>query len=100
MIQKKQVDASFGQPRISSAIQKKIGQINWEVVSPKLLGVACGLVLGGLLAAGLWASGSFPQESSDMACWWQRPALWASWDDTEFRQFQGDECAREQSLQH
>jgi hypothetical protein len=54
MIQKRQVDASFGQPHISSTIQKKIGQINWEVISAKLLGVACALLLGGLLVAGLW----------------------------------------------
>ena len=54
MIQKKQVDATFGRPRITSEIQKKIGQINWEVMSAKLLRVACGLVLGGLLVAGLW----------------------------------------------
>ena len=54
MIQKKQVDATLGRPRITSEIQKKIGQINWEVTSAKLLGVACGLVLGGLLVVGLW----------------------------------------------
>ena len=54
MIQKKQVATTFGWPRITSEIQKKLGQINWEVISPKLLGVACGLVLGGMLVAGLW----------------------------------------------
>jgi VanZ family protein len=54
MIQKKQVGSTFGRPRITSEIQKKIGQINWEVLRPKLLGVACRLVLGGLLVAGLW----------------------------------------------
>ncbi|MGA9056423.1 MAG: VanZ family protein [Terriglobia bacterium] len=54
MIHKKQDDATFGRPRITSEIQKKMGQINWEVTSSKLLGVACGLVLGGLLVAGLW----------------------------------------------
>ena len=54
MIQKKQVDATFGRPRITSEIQKKMGQINWEVTRSKRLGVACGLVLGGLLVAGLW----------------------------------------------
>lgn len=54
MIQKKQFDASFGRPRSSSAIQKRIGQINWGKISENLLGVACGLVLGGILAAGLW----------------------------------------------
>jgi len=54
MIQKKQVDPTFGRPRITSEIQKKIDQINWEVTSAKLLRVACGLFLGGLLVAGLW----------------------------------------------
>jgi hypothetical protein len=54
MIPKKQVDAAFGQPRISSAIQKKTGQFNWKVIGAKLLGVACGSLLGGLLVAGLW----------------------------------------------
>jgi hypothetical protein len=54
MIQKKQVDPTFGRPRITSEIQKKIGQINWEVISAKLLRVACGLFLGGLLVVGLW----------------------------------------------
>jgi VanZ family protein len=54
MIQKKQVDATFGRPRITAEIEEGIGQINWEVTSSKLLGVACGLVLGGLLVAGLW----------------------------------------------
>ena len=54
MVQKKQDDATFHRPRITSEIQTKIGQINWEVMSSKFLGVACGLVLGGLLAAGLW----------------------------------------------
>lgn len=54
MIQKKQDDATFGRPRITPEIQEKMGQINWEVTISKLLGVACGLVLGGLLVAGLW----------------------------------------------
>ena len=54
MIQKKQDDARFGRPRITSEIRKKIVQINWEVTSSKLLGVACGLVLGTLLVVGVW----------------------------------------------
>jgi VanZ family protein len=54
MIQKKQDEVTVGRPRITSEIQKKIGQINWEVTSSKLLGVACGLVLGGLLVVALW----------------------------------------------
>ncbi len=58
MVQKKQVDATFGRPRITSEIQKKVARINWEVMSSKFLGVACGFVLGGLLVAGLWPFGS------------------------------------------
>jgi VanZ family protein len=54
MVQKKQVGATFGRPRITSEIQKRIVQINWEVMSSKFLGVVCGLLLGGLLVAGLW----------------------------------------------
>ncbi len=54
MIQKKQVDTTSGWPRITSEVQKKIGQTTWEVISPKLLRAACGLVLGGLLVAGFW----------------------------------------------
>ena len=54
MVQKKQVDATFGWPRITSEIRKKIVRINREVMSSKLLGVACGLVLGTLLVVGLW----------------------------------------------
>jgi hypothetical protein len=54
MIQNKQVDATSGWPRVTSEIQRKISQINWEVISPKLLGMACGLVLGGMLVAVLW----------------------------------------------
>lgn len=54
MVQNKQDDVTFQRPRITAEIQKKIGQINWEVMSAKPLGVACGLLLGGLLVAGLW----------------------------------------------
>jgi VanZ family protein len=54
MIEKKPVDTLFDRPRILAEIQKKLGQINWEEASSKLLGVACGLLLGGLLVAGLW----------------------------------------------
>jgi VanZ family protein len=50
----KRVDTTSGEPPISSETQTKSGQINREVLSPKLLGVACGLVLGGMLVAGLW----------------------------------------------
>jgi hypothetical protein len=55
MIQKKQVDTTYGWPRITSEIQQKIGQINWQMTSSKLLGVACGLLLGGS-----WWQGSGP----------------------------------------
>jgi len=54
MVQKKQDDATFGRPPITSETRKKISQINWEVISPKLLRVACALVLAGMLVAGLW----------------------------------------------
>jgi VanZ family protein len=54
MTQKEQVSATSGRPRIISRIQEKIAQVNWEVMSSKFLGVVCGLVLGGLLVAGLW----------------------------------------------
>ena len=54
MIQNKQVDTTFVRPNIPLVIQKKIGEINWEEISPKLLRVGCGLVLAGLLVAGLW----------------------------------------------
>jgi VanZ family protein len=54
MIQKKSVNSTFGWPQITSEIQNKIGRINWEAESLKLLGVACGLVLGGILVAALW----------------------------------------------
>jgi hypothetical protein len=54
MMEKKQVDDTFGRPRITSEVRIKIGQINWEGTGPKLLRVACGLLLGGILVAGLW----------------------------------------------
>jgi VanZ family protein len=54
MIEKKQVDAPFGRPRIASQIQRKLDQINWEMARSKLLGVVCALLLGGLLVVGLW----------------------------------------------
>src|SRR5271157_1960405 len=46
--------ATFGRSRITPEIQKKVGQTNCEVISVKLLAAACGLVLGGILVAGLW----------------------------------------------
>jgi VanZ family protein len=54
VIPNKQVDTTFVRSRIPLGIQKRIGQINWEVISSKLLPVACGLVLAGMLVAGLW----------------------------------------------
>lgn len=50
----KQVGAASGPPGISSAFQTKIGETNWEVVRARLLGVASGFVLVGILAVGLW----------------------------------------------
>jgi hypothetical protein len=54
MMEEKRVNAAFGRRRISFEIQQKLGQIKWEMAGPKLLGVACGVLLGGLLVAGLW----------------------------------------------
>jgi VanZ family protein len=39
---------------IASEIRKKTSQVNYGAIIPKLLGPACILVLGGILAAGLW----------------------------------------------
>jgi VanZ family protein len=50
----KRVDTTSGGPPTSSEIQTKDGQIDKEGQSLKLLGVACGLVLVGMLVAGLW----------------------------------------------
>ena len=54
MIEKEPVNPTFGRPRVTSGIQKTLGQINWEVTSPKLLRLACGVLLAGILVAGLW----------------------------------------------
>jgi VanZ family protein len=54
MVQKKQGDATTGGLGIISEIQKKPRKVNWEVMGRKLLGVVCGMVLGGILVAGLW----------------------------------------------
>jgi len=50
----KQLETMSGGPPIASETQTKSGQINREVLNPKFLGVACGLVLAGMLVAGLW----------------------------------------------
>ena len=54
MAEKKQVDAAFGRPRVTSELRIKIGEINWERTGSKLVAVACALLLGGLLLAGFW----------------------------------------------
>ena len=54
MTQERQVDAALGRPRMISRIQQRIAQVNWEVMISKFLGMACGLVLVGILVAGLW----------------------------------------------
>ncbi len=54
MIAKKQGMATTGQPGITSKIRRKLGEVNWEVRSRKLLGAACGMVLGGILVVALW----------------------------------------------
>jgi hypothetical protein len=50
----KQLDTMFGGPPTTSEIQMKSGQNNREVLSPRFLGVACGVVLASMLVAGLW----------------------------------------------
>ena len=50
----RRVDSTLGGPPLTSEIQMKSGRITREVLSPKPLGVACGLVLAGILVAGLW----------------------------------------------
>jgi hypothetical protein len=45
MIPKKQGNATTGRPGITSEILKKLGKVNWEVRSRKLLGAVCGMVL-------------------------------------------------------
>jgi hypothetical protein len=50
----KQVNATFGGMPINLEMQTKNGQLNREVLGRKLLGAASGLVLAGMLVAGLW----------------------------------------------
>jgi VanZ family protein len=54
MVQMKQGEATAGGPGITSQITKKFSLVNWEVMNTNLLGVLCGMVLGGILVAGLW----------------------------------------------
>ena len=54
MIEEKHVDTRAGVRKIAFAIQKRIGQLDWEAALPNLLRTACGLVLAGMLVAGLW----------------------------------------------
>jgi hypothetical protein len=54
MSHKEQDNATTGRPGITSEIPEKLRKVNWEVMSTKLLGVVCGMVLGGILVAGLW----------------------------------------------
>jgi hypothetical protein len=44
----------FGRSRLSSLIRKKISLTNWELISARLLRLACVSVLGCILVAGLW----------------------------------------------
>jgi VanZ family protein len=54
MTQTNKDNTPSGRPGIASPIQKKLGKVNGQVMGPKLLGVVCGMVLAGLLVAGLW----------------------------------------------
>src|SRR5271157_5402548 len=54
MTQTKKGNAATDRPGITHQIQEKLGMVNWQVMGPKLLGVVCGMVLGGLLVFGLW----------------------------------------------
>jgi len=54
MIQEKQTDAAFSRSRVSTRILETIGGINGRVKGLKLLPLACGWVLAGMLVAGLW----------------------------------------------
>ena len=53
MIEKEEGDGSFSRSRVTSEILRWIVQANWKVIGPNLLGAACGVVLVGMLAAGL-----------------------------------------------
>ena len=50
----KRINTTLGGPHITSEVQTTSGQIDREVLNPKLLRVACGFVLAGMLVAGLW----------------------------------------------
>jgi len=50
----KRINTTPGGAHITSEVQTTSGQIDREVFNPKLLRVACGFVLAGMLVAGLW----------------------------------------------
>jgi hypothetical protein len=54
LTQKKKGGGSFSRTRITSEMPKVIGSSDRGVTGLKLLGAACGVVLAGMLAAGLW----------------------------------------------
>jgi len=47
-------DTDFSRTRITCKMRRMIGQMNWQAKGPKLLGLACGLVVASMLAIGLW----------------------------------------------
>jgi VanZ family protein len=54
MPNKKPAETVSGRPRTRSRMQEMIGRVDWRVKGPKLLLLACVVVLGGMLVAGLW----------------------------------------------
>ncbi|MGA3327832.1 MAG: VanZ family protein [Terriglobia bacterium] len=54
MITQNQGNDTTDRPGSTFQIQENLGKVNWEMRSRKLLGVVCGMVLGGILVAGLW----------------------------------------------
>jgi hypothetical protein len=54
VIPKKKGDGSFSRTRLTSEIPGWIFQADWKATGPRLLGAALGVVIVGMLAAGLW----------------------------------------------
>jgi len=47
-------EPQLGRARTRSRLQELIGRVDWQVKGPKLLLLACLVILGGMLVAGLW----------------------------------------------
>lgn len=54
MIQQEKVRMAGRRIRVASELLEKLARFNWELAGPKVLEAICGLVLVGLLTAGLW----------------------------------------------